>query len=85
VGGTAVKGPTAKLMSELNIAITPRLIAEHYAQILGGLLVDERDQPGELGVTFALADTLMLSLEDRVRVARAALDLARQLSRGPSP
>jgi len=80
VGGDSVKGPTAKLMRELNIAITPRSIATHYANILDGLVVDGRDPPGALGIAFATADTLMHSLKDRVRVARAALDLAQQVS-----
>ena len=81
VGGTSVKGPTAKLMHELKIAITPASIAAHYTKILDGLVVDERDAPGEIGVAFAVADTLMHSLEDRVRVARAALDLVQQVGR----
>ena len=79
VGGTAVKGPTAKLMHELGLAITPGAIAAHYRGIIDGLLVDERDEPEALGVTFAATDTLMQSLEDRIRVAEAALALARRL------
>jgi LPPG:FO 2-phospho-L-lactate transferase len=76
VGGKAVKGPTAKLMLELGIPVTPRAIADHYLGIIDGLLVDERDAPENVGIPVASADTLMVSLEDRARVATAALALA---------
>jgi len=79
IGGKAVKGPTAKLMAELGIEVSPRAIAAHYAGVIDGLLVDERDRPGELGVAFAQADTLMHSMEDKARVARAVMDFARVL------
>jgi LPPG:FO 2-phospho-L-lactate transferase len=79
VGGQAVKGPTAKLMAELGAAITPRAIADHYAGVIGGLLVDERDEASGPGVATATADTLMVTLADRARVASAALALAARL------
>jgi len=80
VGGKAVKGPTAKLMLELGIPVTPRAIADHYRGLIDGLLVDERDGPGGVGVPMASADTLMVSLEDRARVASAALALADRIA-----
>lgn len=77
VGGQAVKGPTAKLMRELGLGVTPAAIARHYAGVIDALLVDQRDAALGVDVTHAAADTLMNTLEDRMRVARAALDLAR--------
>jgi LPPG:FO 2-phospho-L-lactate transferase len=68
-------------MAELGIAITNTAIATHYRAVLNGLLLDERDPPADPGVTFATADTLMHTLEDRIRVARAALVLAEQISK----
>lgn len=79
IGGKAVKGPTAKLMSELGIRPDAASIAEHYAGWLDALLVDSQDPPVTLPIAQARADTLMTSLEDRIRVARAALDLADRL------
>lgn len=76
VGGRAVKGPTAKLMGELGVAITPEAVAEHYAGIIDGMLVDERDPAPDLAIKHASADTLMATLADRARVALAALELA---------
>lgn len=79
VGGQAVKGPTAKLMGELGVAITPRAVADHYAGVIDAMLVDTRDGASDPGVPHATADTLMNTLEDRARVARAALALADRL------
>ena len=45
IGGQAVKGPTAKLMRERGLAVTPASIATHYAGVIDGLLIDERDAP----------------------------------------
>jgi LPPG:FO 2-phospho-L-lactate transferase len=80
VGGKAVKGPTAKLMLELGIPVTPQAIADHYRGVIDGLLVDERDGPEGVGIPMTSADTLMVSLEDRARVAGAALALADRIA-----
>lgn len=79
VGGTAVKGPTTKLMAELGLACDAGAVAHHYGDLIDGLLVDERDPPGDPGIASARADTLMTGLDDRIRVARAALELADRL------
>jgi len=80
VGGEAVKGPTAVLMRQLGLPSTPRSIATLYDGLIDGLLVDERDASDDLPVPHAVADTLMHTLDDRVRVASAALALARELA-----
>ncbi len=79
VGGDAVKGPTAKIMREMGLQVTAQTVSRHYHELIDGLLIDERDPPEALDVAHARADTLMKTLEDRVRVARAALDLADSL------
>jgi LPPG:FO 2-phospho-L-lactate transferase len=76
VGGRAVKGPTAKLMVELGLTVTAGSVANHYVGIIDGMLIDERDRPCNLEIPSASADTLMFSLQDRARVATAALALA---------
>lgn len=81
VGGRAVKGPTGKLLGELGLDASARSVALHYAGIIDGILVDERDPPVDPGIPCRRADTLMLTLEDRIRVAHAALGLAEGLAR----
>ena len=80
VGGKAVKGPTAKLMGELGLAVTNAAIAAHYAGLIDGLLIHDGDDPPE-GVAVARTDTLMHDAADRERVARAALALAAEMRR----
>lgn len=78
IGGKAVKGPTAKLMDELRVPTTNAAIATHYGDLIDGLLIHEGDDAPP-GIASAQTNTLMSTLEDRTRVARAALDLALSL------
>ncbi len=85
VGGQAVKGPTAKLMAELGVPVSNAAIAAQYRPFISALLCDTRDPPADPGIAHAATDTLMHTLEDRVRVARAALALAASLGKSPRP
>jgi LPPG:FO 2-phospho-L-lactate transferase len=78
VGGTAVNGPTAKLMAELGVAPDNDAIAAHYAPRLNAMLHDESDR-APAGLPAAATATLMHSLDDRIRVAEAAIALAGRL------
>jgi len=80
IAGQAVKGPTAKLMAELGLPLTNASIAAHYEGLIDGLLIDSGDDAEGVSVPVAHTATLMRSLEDRRRVARAALDLAGALA-----
>ena len=81
VAGDAVKGPTAKIMRELELEVSAATVSRHYGDLLDGMLIDARDPPTALDLPHARADTLMKTLEDRIRVARAALDLADSVRR----
>ena len=78
IAGQAVKGPTAKLMKELGLEATAAGIARRYADLLDAYVVDEADAAAEMprGVECVVAKTLMTSLDDRMRVARAVLAAA---------
>jgi LPPG:FO 2-phospho-L-lactate transferase len=79
VGGASVKGPTDKLMQEMHLPVSPAAVAAHYSGWLDAMLVDERDRHQPPDCSHDFADTLMTSLDDRIRVARAALQLAGRL------
>jgi LPPG:FO 2-phospho-L-lactate transferase len=81
-GGAAIKGPTAKIMAELGLDLTAASIARHYEGVADAILLDEADNPADVPLPSAQTDTVMRALEDRERVARAALDLAARLSGG---
>jgi LPPG:FO 2-phospho-L-lactate transferase len=87
VGGQAVKGPTAKIMAELGLALDVASIVAHYRGLIDGFVLDAVDRAREasLGLPVAVTDTVMRSLDDRIRVARAAIELCRRLgATGPS-
>ena len=78
IGGKAVKGPTAKMMTELGLPVDAAAVARHYGNILDLYVADEADA-GEvigLGVPVTFARTLMSSLEDREALARVVLEAA---------
>ena len=76
VGGTAVKGPTAKLMQELGMAVDNDSIARHYAGLIDAILIDSGDRCEAPDIVVGRCPTLMTTLEDKIGVAQAALDLA---------
>ncbi|MET0179292.1 MAG: 2-phospho-L-lactate transferase [Novosphingobium sp.] len=80
IGGKAVKGPTGKLMAELGLPADNATIAAHYAGLIDGLVHDRRDGAPP-GLPARATATLMTTLDDKRRVASAALALARQLGR----
>ena len=81
IGGQAVKGPTAKIMAELNVPADSRTIVRHYP-FLTGIVVDEADRTGadRLGLPALVTATWMKSLEDRDRLAADCLNFAAELA-----
>ena len=86
IAGTAVKGPTAKIMQELGKPVSALEVARHYSGLIDGFVLDQRDAAlaaaltAELGLPLRLCDTLMHSDDDRRRVAQHTLQLAGELS-----
>jgi len=81
VGGRALKGPTAKIMKELGMAVDVAAIAEHYLGIIDGLVIDDQDRDQlesvqTMGVPTMVTNTVMVSLEDRKQLARDILSFA---------
>jgi LPPG:FO 2-phospho-L-lactate transferase len=87
IGGTAIKGPTTKIMAELSIAATNASIARHYDGLIDGLIIDRTDaaDAASLPVAVLPTATLMNTLEDRVGLARDVLDFARKLASSKQP
>jgi LPPG:FO 2-phospho-L-lactate transferase len=78
IDGRAVKGPTAKLMTELGLDRSARAVAEWYGELLDAYVVDHADAAGMDGLhpRIIAAKTLMLTLEDRETLAHVVLDAA---------
>jgi LPPG:FO 2-phospho-L-lactate transferase len=83
IGGKAVKGPAAKMFSELGIKASPLAVAEHYGSrqgggLLSGFVMDDVDAAlkakiENLGLLVLVTDTLMRGSEDRIRLARQVI------------
>ena len=79
VAGTAIKGPAAKMMQELNIPATAVAVAEHYQHhypgLLDGFVIDESDNERLDAITMPAIATqsVMKSLDDRIALAERCL------------
>jgi LPPG:FO 2-phospho-L-lactate transferase len=85
VGGAAIKGPTVKMMRELSLPNTASWVAGHYRNFLDGFVLDTEDaalgdEIEALGMKVSVTQTVMESLDDRVKLARVCLDLLGFLS-----
>jgi LPPG:FO 2-phospho-L-lactate transferase len=87
IGGAAIKGPTTKIMAELQIEAANESIARHYAGVVDALVIDRVDAAdiASLSLPPLATATLMNTLEDRVALARDVLDFARELASSPKP
>jgi LPPG:FO 2-phospho-L-lactate transferase len=89
IGGQAVKGPAAKMMAELNLPVSPLGIAQHYGDLIDGLVIDDEDaglaeRIMATGIGVQVTNTLIKSAEDEARLAQETLNLAATLLRkGP--
>lgn len=88
IAGQAVKGPTAKMMQELGIACDAAAVAAGYEGIIDGFVLDVQDQPlaqqiAANGVSIAMCNTLMKTLDDRKALAGDILAFAQGLKPRP--
>ncbi len=83
VGGQAIKGPAAKMMRELGMPQTAAAVARHYVEqypdIIRGFIIDDADrelrgQIEALGLSTTVTNTVMVTLQDRIDLARHILD-----------
>jgi LPPG:FO 2-phospho-L-lactate transferase len=81
IGGTAVKGPAAKMMQELGLDVSVVGVAAHYRTLVDTLVLDEADAAlapavEAMGLRAAVMPTLMRSDADRIALARRVIELA---------
>jgi len=81
VAGQAIKGPTAKIMRELGVPLTPRSVVQHYGALIDAFVLDERDR--ELACAFDcpvhITNTVMATIADRERLAQEVMQFAASL------
>ena len=79
IGGAPVKGPADKLLRGLGREVSAFAVAELYADFLDVFVLDavdavEKNRVERLGMEVRVTDTVMRSLEDKVRLARVVLE-----------
>lgn len=85
VGGQAIKGPAAKMMAELGMPASALAVAEHYAGKIDGFVIDEADANLKediegLGIPTIVTKSVMVTLEDRIELAKTVLQFANKLA-----
>jgi len=83
IGGRAVKGPTAKMISELGLEVGAAAVARRYRDLLDAYVLDGADaaEAEKLGIPVTLAHTLMTTLADRENFAQHVLASADALAK----
>jgi LPPG:FO 2-phospho-L-lactate transferase len=83
IGGRAVKGPTAKMMTELGLTPSAGAVAKRYAGLIDGYVVDyaDMDQVAAILAKVTMGQTMMTTLADREALARTVLGAAGVLRR----
>ncbi|MCH8258363.1 MAG: YvcK family protein [Proteobacteria bacterium] len=89
VAGQAIKGPAAKMMAELGMPQTALAVAQHYVDQypgqMQGFVLDEQDRPlrdevETLGLSTIVTNTVMVTLQDRVDLARVVLNFSSEIT-----
>lgn len=75
IGGKTVKGPAAKMYTELGIGPSALAVADHYRNLLSGFVLDNTDRhlSDKIEIRALVTNTLMNSHADRVRLAMDVL------------
>ena len=82
IGGRAIKGPTAKMMTELGMPPSAAAVAKRYGDLLDGYVMDagDADEAAQIAPEVTLAPTLMTNLAEKEQLARIVLEAAGALA-----
>ncbi|MEM2995847.1 MAG: 2-phospho-L-lactate transferase [Candidatus Bathyarchaeia archaeon] len=78
ISGKAVKGPADKVMASMGFEASAYGVAKFYSYFLDHFIIDKADEQHKtriekLGLAVTVADTLMKSFEDSVRLAKIVM------------
>jgi LPPG:FO 2-phospho-L-lactate transferase len=80
IQGKPLKGPADKFMQSIKLDVSASGVARFYRQIIDYIVIDNVDasleeEIGSMGVRVIIANTIMNTLEDKTRLARAILGI----------
>jgi len=78
VGGAAVKGPAARMMSDLHHEVSALGVSRIYQELLDIMIIDEQDKHlkneiEKLGIRVVVCDTIMSSLQKKIDLSNIVL------------
>ncbi len=84
IGGAPVKGPADKLMRGLGLEVSAYSVAHLYRDFIDIFVIDridkaQKERIEDLGIRVVVTDTIMKSLQDKVRLAKVTLRSLRRL------
>ena len=85
IGGDSVKGPTAKIMEEMGLEVNVITIANHYQDLIDGLIIDNTDVEyvqaiESSGIKVKVSNILMNNNDDKTRLAEEAIEFLNELT-----
>jgi LPPG:FO 2-phospho-L-lactate transferase len=85
IGGRALKGPAAKIFSELGITPTSTSVANHYKGLINSIFIDHEDgnlydEIMKLEITPVITNTIMNSNKSKVQLANDVLNFLQRNS-----
>mgnify|MGYP001154951747 CR=1 FL=1 len=86
VAGKAIKGPADKLMRGVGLKVSAVQVAELYKDFLDLFILDSMDRElkkeiEKLGIEVVCTNTIMRTLDDKVSLAKVAIEALRKASR----
>jgi LPPG:FO 2-phospho-L-lactate transferase len=87
IGGKTIKGPAAKMFSELGISPSALAVAQHYQGLIHSIVIDNSDDKlsqeiSMLGIHSFLTNVLMRDRLDRGRLAEKIIEYTNHCLRG---
>lgn len=84
IQGKALKGPAAKMFFELGVEPSVIAVAEHYREIITGLVIDNGDEIfsaeiSTINIMPFITKTIMLTTKDRINLAQDVLNFGMRI------
>ncbi|MGD9663461.1 MAG: 2-phospho-L-lactate transferase [Porticoccaceae bacterium] len=86
VAGASIKGPSAKMMAEMQMPVSAAQVAQYYENrypgLIDGFVVDtaDGDEAGHIDTEVLVTGTVMKTLDDKKALACAVLEFAERLA-----
>ncbi len=79
IAGAPIKGPADKLLRGLGLEVSAYSVAKLYADFIDTFVIDtadaaEKNRIEKLGIEVKVTNTIMRSLEDKIRLAKTVLE-----------